>query len=265
MKGLRYVAVSHPGVVRKRNEDAWGLFLPGGEALLTGDGMSSGSVNLSDRGLVAMVSDGMGGAKAGDYASRTIVATLYERLAEVSADPGNQVRAVLEAIHRRLIEESQEDPEKAGMGGTCTLGWFYPDGELQLIHVGDSRLYRCREGELALLTEDQTVAAQFIASGEVTEAEARSNRYWHVLLQAIGGGEDRPISPQVRSVRFRSGDRIFLCTDGVTDGLLDPQLLGLVQRKGRKSGLEAAGKAILDAALSASGRDNITFILGEVF
>lgn len=265
MKGLRYVAVSHPGAVRARNEDAWGLFNPGLEALTTGDGTISGSTTFGERGLVLLVSDGMGGAKAGDYASRTIVETLHERLGKTAEDPEVQIRAVLEVIHRRLIAESQEDAEKAGMGGTCTLGWFYPDGQLQLVHIGDSRFYRVREGELALLTEDQTVAAQFIASGDVTESEARNNRYWHVLLQAIGGGEDRPIQPQSRKLRFRSGDRFFLCTDGVTDGLLDPQLLGFVQRRGRKTDLEGTGKALLEAALNASGRDNITFLLGEVF
>jgi protein phosphatase len=265
MKGLRYAAISHPGMVRTRNEDSWGVFQPGETALLTGEGEHGGSLEMGANGLVLLVSDGMGGAKAGDYASRTIVKTLHERLGEKAEDRDGLVRATLEIVHRRLIEESKADSEKEGMGGTCSLAWLDPNGGVMLVHVGDSRIYRYRKGELAQLTEDQTVAAQFIASGEITEAEARNNRYWHVLIQAIGGGEDRPLEPQVRFSKIKPGDRLLLCTDGITDGLLDPQLLELIQLDGKGKPLEGGARTLLEAALEASGRDNATFILAEVF
>lgn len=265
MKGLDFAAISHPGKVRPRNEDAWGIFHPGSKDLQTGEGNHQGSLSLPESGVVLVVSDGMGGAKAGDYASRTIIQTLHERLGESREDPEGLVQATLQVVHRQLIRESMEDPEKEGMGGTCTLGWIYPDGTLLVIHVGDSRLYRWRNGELAQLSDDQTVASQFIASGELTEAEARNNRYWHVLLQAIGGGEDRPLAPQVRFSQVKPGDRLFLCSDGVTDGLLDPQLMNLIRKARKKEALPRQAVRILEDSLEASGRDNTTLILAELF
>lgn len=265
MKGLQFAAISHPGKVRPRNEDAWGIFNPGATELQAGEGEHHGSLNIPKSGVVLVVSDGMGGAKAGDYASRTIINSLHERLGESTDDPEGLVKATLQNVHRQLIEESQQDPEKEGMGGTCTLGWIYPDGTLLVIHVGDSRLYRWRKGELAQLSDDQTVASQFISSGELTEEEARKNRYWHVLLQAIGGGEDRPLTPQVRLSRVKPGDRLFLCSDGVTDGLRDPALLNLIRKDRKRDSLEAQARWILEDSLEASGRDNTTLILAEVF
>lgn len=261
MKRCAVAAVTDAGPVRKRNEDSWGVFAPGSETLHTGLNAFQAVFPLGPEGIVFIVSDGMGGAKAGDFASRAIIEHLHRKMSPRREGRESHVMGLLKEVHRDLIRLSGEDEEKRGMGGTCTLAWLEPDGEVMLVQVGDSRLYRWRPGQLELCSEDQTVAAQLVASGTLEEADARRSRYWHVLTQAIGGGEERPLHPRVSRFKIRSGDWLLLCSDGVTDGLCDPDLLELL-REGRPArDIAGSARRILEEALRVAGRDNATVVL----
>jgi PPM family protein phosphatase len=214
------------------------------------------------------VSDGMGGAKAGEFASRIAVekiTTLLPRAFHQSAS-GIQVgfqdvlTEVFHQTHQALAYLGASYDECRGMETTLSLCWFTP-GWMYFGHVGDSRIYywSARERTLKQLTQDDTHVGWLLRNGRITEWEARSHPGKHVLQKALGGGNVY-VDPQVGAVGYEPGDRFLLCTDGLTEGLYGASLEDEVVRTVDT----AAADRMVEASLVRSGRDNTTAMIVEV-
>jgi protein phosphatase len=261
-------ALSHPGRVRPNNEDRYltvraGRFL---QALSTN--LEKGSVPDEFGELVhAMaVADGMGGAASGEVASRLAITFLVNLVLNTPdwilqlGEP--QVTEVLDRAARRfrdinaaLIEEARLDPRLAGMGTTLTVAWSL-GADLFLAHVGDSRVYLFRQGELHRLTRDQTLAQALADIGAISPREIATHKLRHVLTQAMG--METGDNPQVQQVRLADGDRLLLCTDGLTDMVEDATIAAELHRH---AGSAEACQALLDLALQRGGKDNVTLVV----
>jgi PPM family protein phosphatase len=216
-----------------------------------------------------LVADGMGGHAAGEVASRTAITTFVELILQtpdliLRPDPVMTEEALrrLELRFRRiketLAEQVRMNPSLSGMGTTmtlaCTIGV-----ELLIAHVGDSRAYLFRDGGLQRLTRDQTMA-QFLAdSGVFRQDEIAAHPLCHALTSTLGTG-DSPMDVDLRGLRIADGDRVLLCSDGLT-GMVSDEAIAAILR--RASSAAAACEQLLDAALEQGGTDNITVVLGH--
>ena len=263
-------AKSDVGRVRRGNEDNF-LVLD-----LTNDRTWIGSdekeeptdfrkFELGQRGLVLVVSDGMGGALAGDVASRMAVDSVREMLVGDDPDGGcdedvplveclkNATVYANLAIHLR----SQEDARCAGMGATFT-GAAVKDHHLDLVQVGDSRAYIIRKEQIRLATKDQSLVQQLVDVGQISEAEAETHMFRNVILQALGAQSE--VTPATGRLALRRGDILLLCSDGLSGKLKAEDIQQLVTSNGD---LQAACGALIDLANERGGEDNITVVLAR--
>jgi protein phosphatase len=269
---LDFGAVTDKGKVRSSNEDHYLIGRCGRaiEPLHTNlpDECLPGRLEQSGYGLI--VADGMGGAAAGEVASRMAISTLLKLILEVPDwilhfDAQSEKEAMHRAdsyyrqVHEALAEHAVSDAKLAGMGTTMTLATVIgADGIVA--HVGDSRAYLFREGELHQLTRDQTQAQLLLDTGVITEEEFAKHRYRHVLLQAIGGRGEL-VDVEIQRMRFRDGDQLMLCSDGLTDMVGDEAIAGVLARE---TTAQSACDALLRLAMEAGGKDNITVVLGRL-
>jgi PPM family protein phosphatase len=198
------------------------------------------------------VADGMGGAQAGEIASR-LAATVLR-----GAKPGDVVELIQEA-NRQIYERSSEDEAVSGMGTTMTVALF-ESGTVRIGHVGDSRAYLIRDGRLEQVTEDHSLVAELVRSGKLSPEEAEVHPQRSVITRALGTEPD--VDVDAFSVPARPGDVFMLCSDGLTSMVADEQILELVGRE--RSNLKATAKALVDAANRGGGEDNITVVLFEI-
>jgi protein phosphatase len=217
---LRWFGVTDPGTVRQNNEDAFiGLHFDAREVQHLG---KFGEASLHGGDFAFAVSDGMGGAHAGEFASRITVdkiTTLLPRAFKQSAT-GLEAGALevlselYHQIHRALLFVGGSYDETAGMGATLSVCWFTPEW-MHFGHIGDSRIYYApaREEGLRQLTYDDTHVGWLLRNGKINEREARSHPRRNVLQRALGAGHQF-VEPQVGSVGCVPGDRFLLCTDG---------------------------------------------------
>ena len=227
-----------------------------------------GRFEVGPKGVVLVVSDGMGGALAGDVASRMAVDTVREMLTggddgDGDGDPEAPLVECLRnatdyanfAIHRR----SQEDPHCSGMGATLTAAAVTPDG-VGLLQVGDSRGYVIRGGHIKLATKDQSLVQQLVDVGQISEQEAETHMFRNVILQALGAqAELQPVTGRVRVYR---GDVLLLCSDGLSGKLRGEDMLRIVQES--EGDLKRACEALVDEANERGGEDNITVVLARL-
>ena len=215
-------------------------------------------------GLLLAVSDGMGGASAGETASSITLEALREhgrnaRERVFSGDGAEGLELWLaEGIHlanRRVLEAGIEDPSLAGMGATATAALVF-GGTLFLAHVGDSRAYLLRAGSLLQLTSDHTLVGQMVARGDLSPDEAREHDQRHMLLQAVGTQERLDV--ETTFFDLEAGDRLLLCSDGLYDLVRDE---GIAQTLSDDGDPEAQCKALVTAANSLGGFDNITVVI----
>jgi protein phosphatase len=218
-------------MVRQNNEDA--LFP---EA----SGESDVSVSL-------MVADGMGGHVAGEVASRLAV----NAAASTEVDPADRVAAGNRAIREQVARE----PTLEGMGTTMTLVSLDPAGRATFAHVGDSRAYLLRDGNLEQVTQDHTVAAEYVALGRIGAQEASTHPQRHMLTRTLG--LTRFIDVDVTEIDLAAGDRILLCSDGLTEMVDD----GLIRETLEGPTPDEAAWALVERANSAGGVDNISVIV----
>jgi protein phosphatase len=266
---LRWSGVSDPGKVRPNNEDAFlGLHFDAREVQLLG---KFGEASLRGGDLAFAVSDGMGGAHAGEFASRITVdkiTTLLPRAFKLKAtglDAGalEVLSELFHQIHRALLFVGGSYEECAGMGATLSVCWFTPEW-MHFGHIGDSRIYYLPAGEEGArqLTYDDTHVGWLFRNGKINEREARSHPRRNVLQRALGAGHQF-VEPQVGSVGCEPGDRFLLCTDGVIDGLFDAQLVELL-RSPEPGADPNPAERLVQAAVKSSGRDNTTALVIEV-
>ncbi len=206
------------------------------------------------RAPLFVVADGMGGAQAGEVASGLAAETFATGLPDEGSPQERLEAQVLEA-NRRIHELSRADRDRAGMGTTLTAA--YVDGdEVALAHVGDSRAYLLRDGELTQLTRDHTLVDELVRRGRLTEEEAAEHPQRSIITRALGPEPDVEVDTFTQPVR--DGDVLLLCSDGLTSMVAEQEVADIL-RNARSLG--DAGRALVKAANDAGGRDNITVIL----
>lgn len=226
---------THQGLVRDGNEDA---------VHPAGSGSGSGPE-------VIAVADGMGGHVAGEIASHLAIEG-----ATAAGDETPEARAT--AANDAILEKVSTEPALRGMGTTLTLGIFGEDGILRMAHVGDSRAYLLRDGELEMLTQDHTVVAELVAMGHLTEEAAEDHPQRHLLTRTLGLG---PVDVDTRDLELQVGDRVLLCSDGLTTMLDHDEIETILSADG---GVESAVWSLIEAANSSGGIDNTTVAVVDV-
>ena len=203
---------------------------------------------------VFVVADGMGGAQAGEVASRIAVDAFADGLPD-QGSPEERLATVARAANRRIYDLSREQSERAGMGTTLTAA-FLGESDLAIAHVGDSRAYLFRDGELTRLTQDHSLMAELIKRGKLTEEEAADHPQRSIITRALG--PEPEVAVDTWTYPVRAGDVILLCSDGLTSMISEAQVKEIV---GSSQSLERTAQTLIDEANRAGGRDNITVIL----
>jgi PPM family protein phosphatase len=231
----RTAALSHAGRKRRQNEDAYVLEPP-----------------------LFAVADGMGGARAGEIASSLAAAALQESDGN-GASGEARVSALIEEANRRVFRRATEDREVSGMGTTMTVALVEED-RVTIGHVGDSRAYLIRSGQLEQLTDDHSLVAELVRSGKLTPEEAETHPQRAVITRAVGTEPD--VDVDTFSVQGAAGDLFMICSDGLTDMVDEATILDAVEQNRRD--LTAAAKALVNAANRVGGEDNITVVFFEL-
>jgi protein phosphatase len=200
------------------------------------------------------VADGMGGAKAGEVASAVAVEAV-EQARESSEPIEAQLAGIVRDANRRIYELAVADESRRGMGTTLTLAKVH-DEEVSLAHVGDSRAYRMRGGELSQLTRDHSLVAELERSGQITAEAAEHHPQRSIITRALGPEPD--VEVDTYTLAGRDGDVFLICSDGLTSMISDDEVASIV--RSARSLDEAAGALVL-AANQSGGKDNITVIL----
>lgn len=260
------------GRVRKANEDQYVIGEISKSVLIHETSLSpvdqTKLIGLS-QGTLFAVADGLGGHGGGDVASRIALETITSYFLNMkpwfmALDPEKEER--LDAL-RRALEESQVKIKRAAsegatghedMGSTLTMAYcMWP--ALYLVHAGDSRCYLFRSSRLKQLTRDHTVAQELVDRGAMDEADAENSKWSNVLVNLVAGGEDK-LHPEVHKLNLEYGDRILLCTDGLTAHLDDDFIATVLEREDSS---ESACEKLVGAANELGGKDNITVIVSS--
>lgn len=235
---MQVVSRTHVGLVRENNEDALLVREP----------------------YLFAVADGMGGYAAGEIASRSILKAFEAATHSLRHQQGEQnIRKVLveafDKANTHVFKMAVSNDKYTGMGTTMTALYLPGDGTAYCCHVGDSRLYTYREGNLVQVTRDHTYVADLQASGEITEEEAFIHPQRHVLMKALGVEE----SVRADSLHFKllPDDRLLLCSDGLSDMLRQQEILDLMGGED----INSVADQLLERSLCNGGRDNVSFIL----
>jgi protein phosphatase len=209
--------------------------------------------NFFVRAPLFVVADGMGGAQAGEVASEISVRAFDDELPN-----GSRAEAlvhVIEQANKRIHERARSDDALHGMGTTTTAA-YVDDDEVIIAHVGDSRAYLLRDGDLIRLTKDHSLVGELVARGKLTEEQAEQHPQRSVITRALG--PEASVQVDIDVFPAKAGDLFLLCSDGLTSMVHEPKLRPLFEES---DSLETLGKRLIDAANAAGGRDNITVIL----
>ena len=261
--------LTHKGLVRPSNEDHFlisrlGRYFERVSTSLPPDDLPS---RADDATYSLIVADGMGGHASGEVASRLAIREIV-RLALALPDwitriddntrdaAATRAQDRIEQLNAMVIEGGQSNPELRGMG--CTLTAARNLGRvLQISHVGDSRAYLLRAGELHRLTRDHTYVQVLVDSGVISREEAAKSTSGHILINAVGGSSE-DVRVDVERVPLANGDRVLLCTDGLTDSV-DDDVIQTLLREGATAA--AVSESLIARALQGGGRDNITAVV----
>src|SRR2546421_3863109 len=235
MSSVSHVAgITDPGRKRRRNEDAYVIEPP-----------------------LFAVADGMGGAQAGEVASRLAAAALKE------SGPGSggerRIVSLIQEANRRVYDRSNRDPNASGMGTTMTVA-LVEDGQVAFGHVGDSRAYLIRDGSMEQLTEDHSLVAELMRSGKLSPEEAEAHPQRSVITRALGTDPD--VDVDVYTIETRPGDIFLICSDGLFSMTSDEEIQETLEQN--RSDLDTAVRALIRQALKGGGEDNITVIAFEI-
>ncbi len=269
LKKVRWSALSHLGHFRKNNEDSFlGLTFDGKESLYLG---KSGENSLNGQDFVFAVSDGMGGANAGEFASKIVIEKTMKLLPKGFRSRASGMESGFQDLFEELFLESHKAlcylgacyPECAQMGCTLSLCWMTPDW-LYFGHIGDSRIYYFpAKGGIKQVTHDDSHVGWLLRTGKITEREARNHPRKNALQKALGAGHQF-VDPQVGAIGHESGDIFLICSDGLTDGLWDKHLLELIREPNLEQQAIAPANRLIEESLKNSGRDNTTAVVLEI-
>ncbi len=264
-------AASHQGLVRTNNEDHYLAvrFGRSWETLLSN--LSGGQIpDLSaEVGYGLLVADGMGGAAAGEHASRVAIATLVSLTLHtpdwIFSTGERETEQVMERMAERyrrvdatLREQGEVDPGLTGMGTTMTLACSL-GANLIVGHIGDSRAYLFRGGALHQLTRDHTLVQALVNAGSLTPEQAAKHPYRHVLTRCLGGGE-HALDGDFQHATLADKDQLLLCTDGLTEMVDDATIASVL---GGAATAKEACEILVDRALKNGGKDNVTVVLAS--
>lgn len=260
---LSWSGCSDRGPIRLNNEDSFlGLSIDPDEVHHLGR-TGLGSTGPTD--LLFAVSDGMGGAQAGEFASKIAVEKITRRFPPLLGQRGKGLPIVyhsaFEAVYAEINHALQYlgdcYEECRGMGATLSICWFSGD-TMHFAHIGDTRIYHLpAKGGAVLLTEDDTHVGWLQRTGQINEREAKTHPAKHRLQKALGGG-NQFVTPQCGEIPCQAGDRFLLCTDGVTDALYDNQLREILDHCPAGN---SPAQCLVEKAIEQSGRDNTTSIV----
>jgi protein phosphatase len=248
------------GLIREHNEDNF-LVADVTSGVRTNDGKTPLKCHLGPKGALLLVCDGMGGAAAGEVASQMAVDSIYESL--TASEPQERdafarlVRRSVERANERIFIQSRDNQSERGMGTTCTVAALV-DTTLVVGQIGDSRCYILRDGKLAQVTKDQSLAWQLIEAGAMTPEEAKAFEHANIILQALGVQER--VEVVLSQVDLRKGDVALLCSDGLHGPVSDEELLAVLVME---TDLEKAAQTLIQKALDRDGPDNITVVLAR--
>ncbi|GAB4228948.1 MAG: Stp1/IreP family PP2C-type Ser/Thr phosphatase [Chlamydiales bacterium] len=237
--------ITDKGLVRDNNEDVWG--------------------QAKDRNFFVLA-DGMGGHRAGEVAAREAVNMLCKKIVEerllLSSLTTSEITETLSnwifGINETIFALGQSCRELNGMGTTICCAYCLPE-EIILAHVGDSRIYRLREGELTQMTEDHSLLSEMIHKGKVSKENSDEFMYKNIITRAIG--TDPTVEPEVSVAPLREYDQYLLCSDGLTDHLSNEEIAAIMREYPK---LEECAHQLVDAAKFKGGQDNITVLLIHV-
>jgi PPM family protein phosphatase len=229
------------GCVRDSNEDAGLSFMP------------SDPIVLARKGGLVILADGMGGHSGGEIASKLAVEAITRVYYEVDNGPAESLRIAFEQANRQIYEASIADANLEGMGTTSTALVLCGESAIAA-HVGDSRLYLLRDGEIYQMTEDHSVVMEMVKQGIITTEQARHHEDKNVIVRALGTGPQVEISIWEKPLAVRDGDQFILCSDGLYDLVEDKEIRDLVLANGNHSACEE----LISLAKKRGGYDNIT-------
>ena len=253
MLKVESAVATHSGMRREGNEDAFCV--------------------RPDLGLY-IVADGMGGHAAGEVASKTAVDTIEAFINDTrDADAnrtwpfpydttlsmaGNRLKAAFRLANRRLGVAMAGDENLRGMA-TTAAAVLIDDGRPAIAHVGDSRVYRLRDGELQQITDDHSWVSEQVRAGILSDADARRHPWRNVVTRAIAGGDDPDV--EIADLLLANGDRLLICSDGLS-GVVPPDRLVAILL--RQASLKDTCQALIDSANEAGGPDNITVLMAQI-
>ncbi|MBK1989417.1 serine/threonine-protein phosphatase [Sphaerospermopsis aphanizomenoides BCCUSP55] len=240
---LNFTGCTDPGLIRSNNQDAY---------------------HIDPEGRFFIVADGMGGHAGGEQASRIATQEIQNYLLtnwHSSISASKLLEKALWSANQAILQDQQKHPERADMGTTVVVVVFRSSEPPICGHVGDSRLYRLRESQLVQITEDHTWIARAIKIGDMTADEARVHPYRHVLSRCLGRDDLHQLDLQPLDVKV--GDRLLLCSDGLTEELVDQQICIYLQdtSSSDQPNLDKTAFSLVEAAKDEGGHDNITVIL----
>ncbi|WP_392532396.1 Stp1/IreP family PP2C-type Ser/Thr phosphatase [Nostoc sp. C117] len=235
---INFTGLSDPGLIRSNNQDAY---------------------YIDPEGRFFVVADGMGGHAGGEEASRIATTEIQAYLVanwESSQSSQELLEEALWRANQAILNDQQNHPERADMGTTVVAIIFRASEPPWCAHVGDSRLYRFRESQLEQVTEDHTWVARAIKIGDITSDEARLHPFRHVLSRCLGRQDLHQIDVQPLDVKI--GDRFLLCSDGLTEELVEQKIASCLQET---PWLDKAAISLIEAAKEQGGHDNITVVI----
>lgn len=222
---------------------------------------------INDEACLWVVADGMGGYAGGETASQIAVTTIEEVIVHLHQAPqflerlngagspyAAKLRYAIRLAGKRIFEAAQREPTLSGMGTTAVALW-YADGQLHLAHVGDSRAYRVRGGEIHQITADHSLVAEQVRAGLITAEDARNHRLRNIITRAVGNMEDVEVDTSV--VDMEPGDTWVMCSDGLSGPVEDAEILEIVSQ----DSIVDAGEQLIGLANDRGGEDNITAII----
>lgn len=262
-------AQTNIGMVRHGNEDNFLVVDLGTAETWTAENAEAPPGNLTDfkqghYGTVIAVSDGMGGALAGEVASQMAASAVRDRMLQFQAVPSfaqypfhERLRLCIEQANLLINVESQNNVEYTGMGATFTAAGL--EGDIAYFaQVGDSRCYMIRQGKISQVTKDQSLVSQLVEAGHITEEEAESHTYKNVILQALGA--QPRVNVIVDRIRLRKNDMLLLCSDGLSGKMKGPEMLKIVIEN---PDITSATNALIKLANERGGEDNITVVIAR--
>ncbi|MBM4070593.1 MAG: serine/threonine-protein phosphatase [Planctomycetes bacterium] len=268
---VELAGLSDVGRVRANNEDHFLVvrFSRAIDSLITNLPAGTVPAQAAEVGYGMVVADGVGGSAGGEVASRLAIQTLFNLAvsipdwimlpdSELTTEIMRRAGERYQQISTVLAEEAQADPDLRNMATTMTLAWSM-GADLYVAHLGDSRAYLFHDGALRQLTRDHTLAQAMADRGEIAPEQVARNRLRHVLMQSLGANQCN-VEPDIDRYELASGDYLLLCSDGLTDMVRDDIIASVFALK---ESAEAACRRLVDLALEAGGRDNVTVVVAR--